>query len=122
MEDLVLRIKELMRSKQLSATDFADQIGVQKASISHILSGRNKPSLDFVLKVCERYKEVDANFLLFGVDTSTEEINTDQQVEENSGNAFYVSPDLGSSDSEIEKIIVLYKDKRFTEYKPNEST
>ncbi|MEM9985346.1 MAG: helix-turn-helix transcriptional regulator, partial [Bacteroidota bacterium] len=50
----------------LSASQFADQVGVQRSSISHILSGRNKPSLDFVLKVTNTFKDVDIYWLLNG--------------------------------------------------------
>lgn len=47
---IVERIKQLMYDNELSAAAFADTIGVQRSSISHILSERNKPSLDFILK------------------------------------------------------------------------
>ena len=45
---------------------FADKIGVQRSSISHILSGRNKPSLDFILKVTNEFTDVDIYWLLNG--------------------------------------------------------
>jgi len=49
--DFSKRLKEIFEYYDLSASSFADQIDVGRASISHILSGRNKPSLDFVMKV-----------------------------------------------------------------------
>lgn len=49
-----------------TASSFADKIGVQRSSISHILSGRNKPSLDFVLKVLAQFPEVELYWLLNG--------------------------------------------------------
>ena len=49
------RLKLVMEYYQLSASAFADKIGVQRSSISHLLSGRNKPSLDFVLKVIKEF-------------------------------------------------------------------
>lgn len=45
---------------------FAEQIGVQRSSISHILSGRNKPSYDFLLKIAGKYPEIDLNWLISG--------------------------------------------------------
>ena len=51
---------------QLSASGFADRIQVQRSSISHLLSGRNRPSLDFVLKVVKEFKEVELYWLLNG--------------------------------------------------------
>ncbi len=60
------RIKNLLTFYSLSATQFADKIGVQRSSISHLLSGRNKPSLDFVVKVVKTFSEVDLYWLLNG--------------------------------------------------------
>ncbi len=55
-----------MKSLGLNPTQFADEIGVQRSSISHILSGRNNPSLDIVTKILNRFKEVDSNWLILG--------------------------------------------------------
>jgi len=63
---MIKRIKSLISVKNLSPSQFADQLGVQRSSISHILSGRNKPSLDFVLKIVEVYPGVSLNWLLKG--------------------------------------------------------
>ena len=52
------RLTSIMKSYQLSASAFADKIQVPRSSISHLLSGRNKPSLDFVLKVVKEFDEV----------------------------------------------------------------
>ena len=51
---------------QLSAAAFADTIHVGRSSISHILSGRNKPSLEFVLKIIDAFPEVELYWLLSG--------------------------------------------------------
>ena len=60
------RIVLLMKSLGLNPTQFADEIGVQRSSISHILSGRNNPSLDLVTKILNRFKDVDSNWLILG--------------------------------------------------------
>ena len=64
--DFINRLKDIIQHHQLSASQFADSIGVQRSSISHILSGRNKPSLDFILKVTNTYTDVDIYWLLNG--------------------------------------------------------
>jgi transcriptional regulator with XRE-family HTH domain len=64
--DFTKRLKEIFEYYDLSASSFADQIDVGRASISHILSGRNKPSLDFVMKVVSNFKEVELYWLLNG--------------------------------------------------------
>lgn len=60
------RINLLIKAKNLTAAQFADEIGVQKSSISHILSGRNNASLDFIQKVLLSYPEVSMEWLMFG--------------------------------------------------------
>ena len=64
--EIVLRIQSIMAENELSASSFADRIGVQRSSISHILSGRNKPSLDFLAKVESTFDEVSFSWLLKG--------------------------------------------------------
>lgn len=60
------RITLLIKAKNLTAAQFADEIGVQKSSISHIISGRNNASLDFIQKVLLCYPEVNMDWLMFG--------------------------------------------------------
>ena len=58
------RLQKIIAYYGLSGSALADKIGVQRSSISHIISGRNKPSLDFVLKVLSAFPEVDLYWLL----------------------------------------------------------
>lgn len=60
------RINLILKSRNLNAAQFADEIGVQRSSVSHILTGRNNASLDFLLKVLTRYPEIDTDWLLTG--------------------------------------------------------
>ena len=60
------RIKEVIKYYSLTSSTFADIINVPKSSISHLMSGRNKPSLDFVLKIIDQFPEVDLYWLLNG--------------------------------------------------------
>lgn len=55
-----------MEAEGLSPAKFADEIGVQRSSISHIISGRNKPSYDFLIKILNRFKGINAEWLLTG--------------------------------------------------------
>ena len=56
----------ILQAKNITARQFADEIGIQPSGMSHILGGRNNPSLEFVNKVLRRYPEIDANWLLMG--------------------------------------------------------
>lgn len=60
------RLVRIMNSEGLNASLFADRIGVQRSSISHILSGRNKPSLDFLEKILGTYPKYNAEWLVMG--------------------------------------------------------
>lgn len=60
------RISEFLKRENKSSALFAEEIGVQPSGISHILSGRNKPSLDFVVKMLETYPYLAVEWLLFG--------------------------------------------------------
>lgn len=66
IDDFIKRLEILLDFYGLSASAFADKIDVQRSSISHLLSGRNKPSLDFVLKVVDVFPEVDLYWILNG--------------------------------------------------------
>jgi transcriptional regulator with XRE-family HTH domain len=65
-KDIVKRIEQVIEYLELSVSAFADEIGVQRSSISHLLNGRNKPSLDFIMKLVNTYPEVDLYWLLKG--------------------------------------------------------
>ncbi|NHM02003.1 helix-turn-helix domain-containing protein [Flavobacterium difficile] len=65
-DDFVKRLEIIFDYYGLTASSFADKISVQRSSISHLLSGRNKPSLDFILKVLECFPEVELLWLLNG--------------------------------------------------------
>lgn len=65
-EAFIKRLKKVMEYYGESASSFAEKISVQRSSISHILSGRNKPSLEFVLKTLTAFPEVELYWLMNG--------------------------------------------------------
>ncbi|KVV14710.1 helix-turn-helix transcriptional regulator [Flavobacterium sp. TAB 87] len=69
IEEFIKRLEKILDYYNLNASSFADKIGVQRSSLSHLLSGRNKPSLDFVLKISEVFPEVDLYWILNGEGT-----------------------------------------------------
>lgn len=60
------RILTFLQNENKSYAQFAEEIGVQPSGISHILSGRNNPSLDFIVKMLLKYPSLSADWLLFG--------------------------------------------------------
>ncbi len=76
------KIKQILIDKNISPSYFADEIGVQRSSISHILSGRNRPSFDIIQKIIRRFPEL-------GYDWIMEEDTTQPKPGQNSINAGY---------------------------------
>ena len=64
--DLNRRVQKIINYSELSSSEFADEIGVQRSNISHVLSGRNKPSLDFLMKIKDRFPEIQWEWLIEG--------------------------------------------------------
>jgi transcriptional regulator with XRE-family HTH domain len=65
-EEFIKRLEVILDYYSLNASGFADKIGVQRSSLSHLLSGRNKPSLDFILKILDVFPDVDLYWILNG--------------------------------------------------------
>ncbi|RSK38588.1 helix-turn-helix domain-containing protein [Mangrovimonas spongiae] len=121
------RLKRIIDYYEESASSFADNIGVQRSSISHILSGRNKPSLDFVMKILDSYPEVGLYWLLngkgdFPESTSSATGNIKQEEETPKNNNETPAPDLFSNikntpnDKTIERIVIFFNDGSFKSY------
>jgi len=61
------RIQKVLDESGLSASKFADKIGVPRSGLSHVLSGRNKPSLDYVVKILDAFPDINPNWLIRGI-------------------------------------------------------
>lgn len=113
-ESFTNRLKELMKYHQLSASTFADKAGVQRSSISHILSGRNKPSLDFILKVTSEFKDVDIHWLLSGKGVFPKREVSNKNNTTTTPSLFNSEKNVNSK--KIQRIVVFYADGTFDEY------
>lgn len=110
--ELIDRFKYLMKLNNLTASSFADEIGVQRSSMSHILSGRNKPSLEFIQKVLVRFPKVSADWLIAGV-TNTEKLDLPKDTPASTNKH---TPTPSVSKGKIKKIVVFYNDNTFEEF------
>lgn len=137
------RIIKFMTHENLTATRFADEIGVQRSSISHILSGRNNPSFEFIQKMLGRYKQLNAEWLLVGTGSMLkkneqpelptppkpaevkpvftnpslfqESFTVSSPAEGDKNPQTIINPEIKPS-RQIEKILVFYSDKTFDEF------
>lgn len=113
------RIRTIMKSGNYTASEFADRIGVKRSNLSHVLSGRNKPSLDFLVKVINAYPNVNAAWLITG-EAREEKRNTSSTESSPTKSATRESAETAVDSKEIEKILVFYKDGTFDKYTPNQ--
>lgn len=114
--DFTNRIKKIIDYYGLSASNFADKIGVQRSSISHILSGRNKPSLDFILKITSTFEDVDIHWLLNGKGFFPKK-STSGSNEVVTTSPISLSDIPKDANKSIQRIVVFYNDGTFDEYK-----
>jgi len=146
IDDFVKRLETMLDYYGLNASAFADKIGVQRSSMSHLLSGRNKPSLDFVMKILEVFPDVDLYWILIGrgsfpknndEDLEIPQHSTPIQYDQNVGSDLFSSVEINGEekketkkssasknvninfeDDEIEKIVLFYKNGTFKAYSP----
>jgi plasmid maintenance system antidote protein VapI len=142
------RIIEFLNNENISSANFAQEIGVQPSGISHIISGRNKPSLDFIVKMLNRYPKLSTEWLLFGKgqmlneniggdlfardlkpDNSEAKSNdlfevtdlNDNQAPKNirkDESAAILGAKLAEKGRKAARVIIFYHDDTFTEYFP----
>jgi len=91
------RLKNWMGIEGLKSSALADSIGVNRATISHILSGRNKPSIDFLEKLLNVYPNINANWLISGIGYMQDNMEQKEVL---------VSKKIG-------KVVVFYDDNSF---------
>jgi len=140
------RILEFLRAENKSSAQFADEIGVQPSGISHILSGRNNPSLDFIMKMLEKYRFLSTEWLLFGRGTMYKDTKMQSLFDDinslnptdNSASSGDISSKVNNdiidikadngeisikkqesaNTSDVKSIVWFYKDNSFKEYYP----
>ena len=121
-DDFAKRLEKVIEFYGETASSFSEKIGVQRSSISHILSGRNKPSLDFVLKVLSVYPEVELYWLLNGkgtfpsISSQTESPKETKDPKKSEAVILPADPSLASTDKTIERIVIFYKDGTFKNF------
>ena len=122
------RLQKILDFYGVTATLFSEKIAFNRSTISHLLSGRNKPSLEFVMKVLQTYPEVDLYWLLYGkgsFPTPLNKVNTQIKATNKQNtlpgveaeNSVFENMVLKNSNtSAIERIILCYKDGTFKQY------
>ena len=111
MDPVAERIAAIIEEKGYSYSAFGKAIGVQRANISHVLSGRNRPSLELVQRILRTFPDIDSDHLLFG--RASGEEGPSQGPEE--GPAFHPSRDRRAN-KRVERVVICYEDGTFASY------
>lgn len=120
-KEFTKRLQKVIEYYGESASSFAEKIGVQRSSISHILSGRNKPSLEFVLKVLSAFPEVELYWLLNGKGSFPKTSASKTEIKGVHALPFQnttkkVSDQKHSTQKKIERIVIFYSDGSFENF------
>ena len=131
------RIAHIIRAKNLTAAEFALRLGVQPSNVSHLIAGRNNPSLEFVKKLKETFPEYNLDWIVLGkgpmtvseplieqratavpVDSLVEEVSTvDASMERALFDAvaspMVSEPSLPAASSGLKQVIMVFEDNRF---------
>ena len=94
MNDQTQRIVRIMQDKKMSPTQFSDTIGIKRAAMSHITSGRNNPSADVLTRISERFVEINPGWLLTGKGTMKLEPEKPEKPDQSNGIIDDMQPDL----------------------------
>ena len=118
--EIIDRIKKIISANGLTNSSFADKIGVPRSSISHVLSGRNNPSLDLIIKILQSFDGISANYLLSGDVLTPIQPITDKDQEYNNMTLF-PELDLKKEPKEeikidedlVKSVILVYENNKF---------
>ncbi len=117
------RVRLIMQTNNETSSSFADKIGIKRSNLSHVISGRNKPSLDFLEKIINHYPNVNASWLVTGKTRSGDFEGNDTNVKSFNKEVGPVKDDSRVNreiqeftENEIEKVIVFYRNGKIKEY------
>ena len=106
------RIQKIIDEQGVSLNAFAQEIGVNRSTISHILTGRNKPSVEVLQKILKRFPSLSPDWLLLG--------NGSMHTKNESKATTSTTKKTSKSESKsVEKVVVFYNDNTFQQYNPS---
>ena len=105
------RIQKIIDKQGISLNAFAQEIGVNRSTVSHILTGRNKPSVEVLQKILKRFPELSSDWLLLG--------NGSMYTQESSVTSSSSQKSVQEAYKTVDKVVVFYTDNTFQEYNPS---
>lgn len=112
-KNILHRIKKIITDNNLSNSEFAEKIGIPKSSVTHLLSERNNPSLDVIIKISESFDNISLDYLIFGhkkikeIPSKTLNKLSDEIDEETTEDS------VKDSNNNLKSIILIYENNKF---------
>ena len=98
------RLKQFLSAENITQAQFADNINVVRASVSHVLSGRNNPSYEFIRSIMMKYPKLNIEWLMFGKGKMYKEPEAQENPGTHSPSADVLFPEFEDEKPEIEEI------------------
>src|SRR5690554_1352166 len=124
------RLEKILDFYGLTASALAEEIDFNRSTISHLISGRNKPSLEFVMKLLQKFPELDMDWLAFGKGNFPPNTKKEEKIPSHPAPTYTKSKDpllevlpqtkssqkIGSTDKKIDRIVLFFEDGTFKVY------
>ena len=112
-KNILNRIKKVISDNNLSNSEFAEKIGIPKSSVSHLLSERNNPSLDVIIKISEIFEDISTDYLIFGYESNKEIPSEPLNNLFDNINKESSKDSVKDSNNNIKSIILIYENNKF---------
>lgn len=128
--DFSKRLEHFLNLYDLSAATLAEKIDINRSTISHLLSGRNKPSLDLIIKLHEKFPDIDLEWWIYGKGNFNQQENDNKELpvpkeqseqhipeREHEEKKRHIPSLKTNTSKKIERILILYEDGSFEDYR-----
>ena len=112
-KNILNRIKKIIEKNNLSNSEFAEKIGIPKSSVTHLLSERNNPSLDIIIKISEAFENISTDYLIFGQENQVKPTIQDSNTLFNELDESVSEDTVKDSNNKVKSIILIYENNKF---------
>ena len=110
---ILFRIKKIIADNNLTNSEFAEKIGIPKSSVTHLLSERNNPSLDIIVKISEAFENISLDYLIFGQESVRKSTSEPPSTLFNDLKEDTLEDSVKNSNNNIKSIILIYENNKF---------
>ena len=112
-KNILFRIKKIIADNNLTNSEFAEKIGIPKSSVTHLLSERNNPSLDIIVKISEAFENISLDYLIFGQESVRKSTSEPPDTLFNDQKEDTLEDSVKNSNNNIKSIILIYENNKF---------